>query len=163
LSPERWASRDCPSIADALSDAVAAIVADVPNSTTPAPPSAADAEVAVARLAAMSAELRGCVIVDPEGKPLAASGDAAAWGEAAAELLAAADSAAGEPVVQAHVGIEDGEAFAVRHDGFALVAAAERFALASLMLFDMRAVLRDLVRGPDAPSIRDPSFNGAHG
>ena len=40
--------------------------------------------------------------------------------------------------------------FAVRHEGFALIAASERFALASLMLFDMRAVLRDLARGPAA-------------
>ena len=38
--------------------------------------------------------------------------------------------------------------FAVRHQGFALVAAAERFALAGLMVFDIRAALRDLVRGP---------------
>jgi hypothetical protein len=132
----------------------------VPDPATDAAPSAADAEVAVARLAALSADLRGCVILDPDGKALAASGYTTAWGEAARELLAAADEAAGEPAVQAHVGIEDGEAFAVRHEGFALVAAAERFALASLMIFDMRAVLRDLVRGPDAPSIRDPAVNG---
>jgi hypothetical protein len=148
---------------EARSSDTAAIVADVPDPKTKAAPSAADAEVAVARLAAMSADLRGCAVLDPDGAPLAASGDSAAWGEAARELLAAADAAAGEPAVQAHVGTEDGEAFAVRHEGFALVAAAERFALASLMLFDMRAVLRDLVRGPDAPSIREPSANGAHG
>ena len=47
-------------------------------------------------------------------------------------MLAAADAAAGEPVTHAHVGTEDGEAFAVRLGGFALVAAAERFALAGL-------------------------------
>jgi hypothetical protein len=135
----------------------------VSDPKTEAAPSAADAEVAVARLAAMSADLRGCVILDPDGNPLAASGDVAAWGEAARELLSAADSAAGEPAVQVHVGTEDGEAFAVRHEGFALIAAAERFALASLMLFDMRAILRDLVRGPEAPSIREPSANGAPG
>jgi hypothetical protein len=135
----------------------------VPDPKTKAAPSTADAEVAVARLTAMSADLRGCAILDPDGAPLAASGDSAAWGEAARELLDAADAAAGETAVQAHVGTEDGEAFAVRHEGFALVAAAERFALASLMLFDMRAVLRDLVRGPDAPSVREPSANGARG
>ena len=133
------------------------------DSTTSTAPSAADAEVAVARLAAMSADLRGCVILDSEGEPLAASGDPGAWGEAGRELLAAADAAAGEPVVAAHVGIEDGEAFAVRHDGFALVAGGERFALASLMIFDMRAVLRDFARGPDAPPIREPHSNRAAG
>jgi hypothetical protein len=44
------------------------------------------------------------------------------------------------------VATEDGEAFAVRHEDLAMVAVAERFTLASLMIFDMRAVLRDLVR-----------------
>ena len=43
---------------------------------------------------------------------------------------------------------EDGEAFAVRQGELAMVAVAERFTLASLMIFDMRAVLRDLVREP---------------
>jgi hypothetical protein len=110
----------------------------------------------------MSADLRGCVILDSNGEALAASGGLDGWAQAAAELLTAADEAAGEPVTAAHVGIEDGEAFAVRQDGFALVAAAERFALASLMMFDMRAVLRDLARGPGAPSIREAA-NGVAG
>ena len=69
------------------------------------------------------------------------------WGEAARGMLTAADIAAGEPVTHAHVGTEDGEVFAVRQDGFVLIAAAERFALAGLMVFDCRAVLRDLARG----------------
>jgi len=113
-------------------------------------PSAADGEVAVARLEAMSADLRGCVILDAEGEPLAASGPIEVWGEAGRGMLAAADAAAGEPVAHAHVGTEDGEAFAVRHEGFALVAAAERFTLAGLLVFDIRAVLRDLARGAGA-------------
>jgi hypothetical protein len=113
-------------------------------------PSAADAEVALARLTAMSADLRGAVILAPDGSPLAASGATDTWGSAANELLAAADAAAGEPVTRAHVGTEDGEAFAVRDRGYAVVAAAERFALASLLFFDIRTVLRDLVSGPAA-------------
>ncbi len=63
-----------------------------------------------------------------------------------AELLAAADAAGDEPASHVHVATEDGEAFAVRHEGLAMVAVAERFTLASLMIFDMRAVLRDLAR-----------------
>ena len=113
-------------------------------------PSAADAEVALARLTAMSADLRGAVILAPDGSPLAASGSAERWGRAAGELLAAADAAAGEAVTHAHVGTEDGEAFAVRDGGYAVVAAAERSALASLLFFDIRSVLRDLLRGPAA-------------
>jgi len=115
----------------------------------------------VARLTAMSADLRGCVILDSEGEALAASGPLEGWARAAAGMLAAADAAAGEPVAYAHVGTEDGEAFAVRHRGFALVAAAERFTLAGLMLFDIRAVLRDLARGPDAPPVRRPGAEAA--
>jgi hypothetical protein len=130
--------------------------------STKAAPSAADAEVAVARLEAMSADLRGCVILDSEGKPLAASGPIDRWARAGRELLAAADAAAGEPVAHAHVGTEDGEAFAVRHRGFALVAAAERFTLAGLLLFDIRAVLRDLARGPGAAvAVADPAARAA--
>jgi hypothetical protein len=120
----------------------------MPDSETKAAPSAADAEVAVARLASMSADMRGCVILDSGGEALAASGPLTAWAEAGRAMLAAADTAAGEPVAHAHVGTEDGEAFAVRHAGFAVVAAAERFTLAGLMLFDIRNVLRDLAGVP---------------
>ena len=127
-----------------------AIVANVADPTGSASPSAADAEVAVARLGAMSADLRGCAILDREGALLAASGDPETWAAAARELLGVADAAAGAAVSQAHIGTEEGEAFAVRHEGFAIVAASNRFALASLMFCDLRAILRDLVRLPAA-------------
>jgi hypothetical protein len=127
----------------------------LPDPRSQPAPSAADAEVAVARLTAMSADLRGCVILDSTGAPLAASGPIDGWAAAGRAILAAADAVAGEPVSHAHVGTEDGEAFAVRHQGFALVAAAERFALAGLLLFDIRAVLRDLARG--AAPLRAPA------
>ena len=94
----------------------------------------------------MSADLRGCAVIGGGGEVLAATGDADQWGSAAAELLSAADAAGGEPAGHVHVATEDGEAFAVRHEGLAMVAVAERFTLASLMIFDMRAVLRDLAK-----------------
>ncbi len=140
----------------------AAIVAKVPDPDSTAVPSAADAEVAVARLTSMSADLRGCVILDRDGAPLAASGPLDGWAEAGRAMLAAADAAAGEPVAHAHVGTEDGEAFAVRDAGFAVVAAAERFALAGLLLFDIRNVLRDLAR-PGAPQARVATAGGKTG
>ncbi|MQA73544.1 MAG: hypothetical protein GEU88_04205 [Solirubrobacterales bacterium] len=119
-------------------------------------PSVADAEVAVARLESMSTDLRGCAVLAADGSVLAATGDPERWGEPARELLAAADAAAGEPVSHAHVATEDGEAFAVRAGGIALIAAAARFTLASLLLSDIRAVLRDLLRAPGAaPAARD--------
>jgi hypothetical protein len=133
-----------------------AIVANMSDQAPSGPASAADGAVAVAKLESMSADLRGCVILAGDGSVLAASGDHEPWGEAARAMLAAADSAAGEPVNQAHVGTEDGEAFAIRHAGYSIVAAAERFALASLMFFDMRAVLRELAAAAElgAPAAR---------
>ncbi len=104
------------------------------------------AEAAVGRLREMSADLRGCALIGPGGQALAATGEVDSWAEPAAELLAAADAAGDEPASHVHVATEDGEAFAVRHQDFVMVAATERFTLASLMIFDMRAVLRDLVR-----------------
>jgi predicted regulator of Ras-like GTPase activity (Roadblock/LC7/MglB family) len=109
-------------------------------------PGAAPVEAAVARLREMSPDLRGCAILDADGAALAASGDRERWGRAGAALLAAADDAGEEPATHVHVASEEGEAFALRHEGLAIVAVAERFTLASLMIFDMRAVLGDLVR-----------------
>lgn len=106
----------------------------------------------MARLREMSADLRGCAVIGSGGEVLAATGDLERWGEAGAGLLAAADSAAGEPASHVHVGTEDGEAFAVREGEAAIVAVTERFTLASLTLFDMRTVLRDLYRAADPGS-----------
>ncbi len=61
-------------------------------------------------------------------------------------MLAAADRASGEPAVHAHVATEDGEVYLARDGDRAIVAVTERFTLASLMLADMRASLRDLRR-----------------
>lgn len=117
-------------------------MADAPVKAAPTPTEAA---LAIARLEAMSADVRGAVVLGPDGSALAASGEADVWERAARELLAAADDAAGEAVTHAHVGTEDGEVFAVRAGGLALVAATERFTLASLVFADIRAVLRDLL------------------
>jgi hypothetical protein len=107
-------------------------------------PSPADAARAVLRLEEMATDLRGCAILDRGGHVLAASGDEKRWRDAAGPLLAAADGARGESAEQVHVATEDGEVFAVRHRGLALVAVTERFTLASLMMWDMRMVLREL-------------------
>ena len=127
-----------------------AIVAEMADRTSSGAPSVADAEVAIARLEAMSADLRGAAIVAPDGSILSASGDPDAWAPVASGVIAAADAAAGEPVTHAHVGTEDGEVFVVREGEYAMVAAANRFALAGLMVFDIRAALRDLVSASEA-------------
>jgi len=119
----------------------------VPDPSTSAPASAADAESALEQLEAISADFRGGVILDSAGKVLAATGEHETWQVAGSALFEAADQAAGDAVSHVHVGTEDGEVFAVRQNDFALVAAADRFALAGLMLFDIRAALRELRRG----------------
>jgi predicted regulator of Ras-like GTPase activity (Roadblock/LC7/MglB family) len=102
------------------------------------------AEAALAFLAEMSPDLRGAAILDSGGAVLAAAGERERWGEDAAALFAVADRAGAEPAEQIHVATEQGEVFALRHGGLAAVAVTERFALASLMFFDMRATLREL-------------------
>jgi hypothetical protein len=106
-----------------------------------------DPEHAVAYLTEMSADLRGCAILDGRGEVLAASGSAEAWAAPCRALLEAADGAGSEPVEQLHVATEDGEVFAVRGKDRTIVIVTERFALASLAFFDIRAVLRDLGAG----------------
>jgi predicted regulator of Ras-like GTPase activity (Roadblock/LC7/MglB family) len=105
------------------------------------------AEAALAFLAEMSPDLRGAAILAADGSVLAASESPQRWQQDAAQLFAVADRAGDEPVEKVHIATEQGEVFAVRHGGLAAIAVTERFALASLLLFDMRAVLRDLASG----------------
>jgi hypothetical protein len=120
------------------------------TSRTAVAPTREDAEAAVARTRGMAADLRGCAVLGAGGEALAASGDLGRWQEATAVLLGAADLAGDEPFDYLHVGTEDGEVFAVRHGELAMVAVSDRFALASLMLFDMRNALRELAIGAGA-------------
>lgn len=110
------------------------------------------AEGALAFLAEMSLDLRGAAILDSAGTVLAASDRPDRWHDDAAALFEAADRAGEEAVEQVHVGTEQGEVFALRHAGLAAVAVTERFALASLTFFDLRAMLRDLAAGGDGRS-----------
>jgi predicted regulator of Ras-like GTPase activity (Roadblock/LC7/MglB family) len=127
----------------------AGILAEMADGETSGAVSADAAEGALAYLTEMSPDLRGAAILGPGGAVLAASGHRDRWGEDVAALFAVADRAGGEPVEQVHIGTEQGEVFALRHAGLAAVAVTERFALASLTFFDMRALLRDLAAGGD--------------
>jgi hypothetical protein len=102
------------------------------------------AEAALAFLTEMWPDLRGAAILDGGGTVLAASGEPERWQEDAAALFAAADAAESEPVEQVHVATAQGEVFALRNRSYAAIAVTDRFALASLMLFDLRSVLREL-------------------
>lgn len=104
------------------------------------------AEAALAFLTEMSPDLRGAAILSAEGTVLAASSEPGRWREDAAALFAAADASDPEAAEQIHVATEQGEVFALRHAGLAAIAVTERFALASLMFFDMRSTLRELAK-----------------
>ena len=93
--------------------------------------------------------MRGGAILDA-GEVIAASSGDGQWAEATAALLSAAD-ADGEPAEQVHIATEAGEVFALREQKLTAVAVTERFVLASLMAFDMRAILRDLAAGGPKP------------
>ncbi|HET9678107.1 MAG TPA: hypothetical protein VFP21_11465 [Solirubrobacterales bacterium] len=111
-------------------------------------PSSESAEAALAFLAEMSPDLRGAAILGPAGEVLAATGEEPErWAEDAKALFRVADAAEGVPVEQVHIATEQGEVFAIRNEGLAAVSVTDRFALASLLLFDMRSLLRELAKG----------------
>jgi hypothetical protein len=110
---------------------------------TPAPTAEA-AEQALAYLAEMSPDVRGAAILGAGGEVLAASGDGESWAREALALLEAVDEGREEPAEHVHVATEQGEVFLLRRHGMVAVTVTDRFALASVMSFDMRAVLRDL-------------------
>ena len=111
--------------------------------------SAEAAQRAVEFLVEISPDLRGAAILAADGSVLAASNDSGRWGEDAAALFDVADEAGPGPVEQVHIGTEQGEVFGIRHADLLAVAVTDRFALASLILFDLRALLRDLAAGGD--------------
>jgi predicted regulator of Ras-like GTPase activity (Roadblock/LC7/MglB family) len=124
------------------------IFADMPDASAATAPSGESAEAALAFLTEMSPDLRGAAILDPDGEVLAATGEEPErWSEDVKALFAIADAAEGEPVEQVHIATEQGEVFAIRNEGLAAAAVTDRFALASLMLFDLRSVLRELAQG----------------
>jgi hypothetical protein len=119
-------------------------------------PAATDAAAAAVARLCEGAGVRACAVLDSGGEVLAASAgnDGAARDWAARDWAGQAEriweAAAADPErpapVHVHVAIEGGEVFAVRDEGGAIIAVADRFALSSLMLCDLRAALRDLER-----------------
>jgi hypothetical protein len=124
------------------------IVTAVPDSTlTP--------ELALRYLDELSTDIRAAVLLDSKGQVAAAhapSGEppAAKLGELAGGLFEHADQASGAtdafdgPVTQLEVTVAESAVFAVRDQGWTIAVVAGRFALPSLMFYDLRAVLSDL-------------------
>lgn len=120
----------------------------MPDASAATVPSSESAEAALAFLAEMSPDLRGAAVLGPDGAVLAATGEEPErWAADAKALFAVADAAEGVPVEQVHIATEQGEVFAIRNEGLAAISVTDRFALASLLLFDMRSLLRELAKG----------------
>ena len=69
-------------------------------------------------------------------------------GELTAELFERADAADGDRVSQVEVSTGDGGVYAVRGERWTLAVVTGRFALSSLMFYDLRSVLGDLEAKP---------------
>jgi hypothetical protein len=113
-------------------------------------------ERTAARLCELSSDARAAVLLDAAGA-LAGSSDldperARMLGDLARELFEAVDRATrdwdAEPAEQVEVQVAGGAAFASRTPRWTLAVVARRGALASLMLYDLRAVLGELEGGP---------------
>ena len=87
----------------------------------------------------LSADIRTGVVLDREGTLLAGPEHLA---DAARDLLAGAPAAE-----ELHVNTADGAVFAARSDQHTLVVVCGRFALPSLIRYDLRLVLADLGGG----------------
>lgn len=114
---------------------------------------------AVRQLRAMNREVHAAALLDADGTVLAGSGDDQdAWAEPVAALLRAAEAteeAGTQSLSEIHVAVSDGEVLAVRTCDRTMVAVSDRFALASLLAFDMRRLIVQLdaavTSSPDAP------------
>jgi predicted regulator of Ras-like GTPase activity (Roadblock/LC7/MglB family) len=108
-------------------------------------------ELALEYLGELSTDIKASVLLAADGSTAAASasGDAGDQLPAlTAELFARADAADGEPVAQVEVSTGDGGVFAVRSESWTVAVVTGRFALSSLMFYDLRSVLGDLEAKP---------------
>ena len=93
-------------------------------------------QLALDYLRELSADIRAGVVLDPKGGLLAGPESLA---EPARDLFKAAGDA-----TELHVTTADGGVYAARSDGHAIAVVCGRFALPSLIRYDLRLVLADL-------------------
>lgn len=99
----------------------------------------------IAYLNELQPQLRSAAVLAPDGGSIEASGDPSGWDAPARRLLDAAGLREGEEDWQLHVATTQGEVFGVRAGGAVMLAVTERFVLASLLLHDLRMVIRDML------------------
>jgi hypothetical protein len=108
------------------------------------PDAAQTPQLALRYLAEMSTDIKASLILDRAGALAAARGAAGGQAGEMAELVRALFDTAGEGVSQVEVTTADGGVFALREHGWTIAAVTTRFALPSLIFFDLRSVLSDL-------------------
>lgn len=104
-------------------------------------------ELALQYLEELSTDIKASVVFSSDGRTGAASrpgetGDKLR--ELAVRLLEQAEAADAEPVTQVEVSTGSGAVYAVRDERWRVGVVTGRFALSSLMFYDLRAVLGDL-------------------
>jgi len=108
-------------------------------------------DLALEYLDQLSTDIRASVVLAADGSPAAVNSsgaDGERLSELARELFERADAADSEPVSQVEVATGDGAVYAARDDKHAIAVVTGRFALPSLMFFDLRKVLEDLGKAP---------------
>ena len=108
-------------------------------------------ELALEYLGELSADIKASVVMSADGRTAAANRPGEAGDrlrELTQELFEHADAADPQPVTQVEVSTGDGIVFAVRDERWLIGVVAGRFALSSLMFYDLRRVLDDLEGSP---------------
>ena len=107
------------------------------------------AQSALSRLGELSSDIRAAVVVDADGSPAAhwGAGEGEDMAALVAELLEQVDAATGERTSEVEVATGAGGVFALRGGRYALGAVGGRFALSSLVRWDLRHLLGELEAG----------------
>jgi predicted regulator of Ras-like GTPase activity (Roadblock/LC7/MglB family) len=104
-------------------------------------------ELALQYLGELSTDIKASVLFSSDGRTVVASRPGEAGDQLRAltvELLERADAADADPVSQVEISTGDGAVFALRGERWTLAVVTGRFALSSLMFYDLRSVLADL-------------------
>ncbi|HEX8856895.1 MAG TPA: hypothetical protein VF752_14975 [Thermoleophilaceae bacterium] len=107
-------------------------------------------ELALPYLAELSTDIRAAVLLDQAGRTeahsLASDESAERLRELTLELFERAEKAdaEGRAVAEVEVSTGNGSVYAVRSPRWTIAVVSGRFALSSLMLYDLRSVLSDL-------------------
>jgi acetylornithine deacetylase/succinyl-diaminopimelate desuccinylase-like protein len=102
-------------------------------------------QLALRYLGELSADVRAAAILDASGQAAASTEDDPARERRIAGLVRELFERAGEDAAQVEVATPDGAVFAVREGAWAIAAVTGRLTLPSLMFYDLRRVLTDLV------------------